>query len=281
VPLISVTGDFTEGHCWPPTQALASINTNVFVNGINAVVVGDVFPPHPGNCGDAGPHPVPTIAGSTSVFINGIPVVRDGDPLGCGDTVDSAGIFNNSVFCEGGGLGPAVNISGTTFTTGFAIDYANIDLQYQSIFSLKRKVTIVRDIFGNIISTNFNSWCPTEPIEPNYRIPIVEEDTGRVFYSYKNIGAPDLPEYANPYLRQPIRLTFTLLEGLPAGMSFDTATGRISGVPSFSQPLVQYVDPEGDGIVRTARVAATGGSAAIRSKVSSIRFISSNVTECT
>ena len=60
---------------------------SVYVNGALAVVLGDPVTPH-----GPGLHGAPFMAeASSSVFINGIPVCREGDAANCGHTASGSG----------------------------------------------------------------------------------------------------------------------------------------------------------------------------------------------
>lgn len=76
-------GDITEGHCFPP-RGSDTASSDVLVNGIPVVTVGDHYPAH--TCGTE-THDGVLAAGSSSVFVNGKPVGRVGDPVSCGDKV--------------------------------------------------------------------------------------------------------------------------------------------------------------------------------------------------
>jgi uncharacterized Zn-binding protein involved in type VI secretion len=91
--IVKIT-DLTQGHTAPPTAIQSYSIFNVIVNGVSPVVVGDSYMPHPNPGSDV--HPVYAIVGSPTVFINGIPVVREGDPLSCGDI---AAVQAGNVFC--------------------------------------------------------------------------------------------------------------------------------------------------------------------------------------
>lgn len=91
--IVKVT-DITQGHSAPPTAIQSYSILNVFVDGVNPVVVGDSYIPHSNPGSDV--HPVYAIVGSPTVFINNIPVVREGDQLSCGDT---AAVQVGTVFC--------------------------------------------------------------------------------------------------------------------------------------------------------------------------------------
>ena len=60
--------------------ALREGSSNVFVNGKEAVRVGDAVTPH-----GIGPHASPVMSeGSSTVFVNGIALCRAGDAASCG-----------------------------------------------------------------------------------------------------------------------------------------------------------------------------------------------------
>lgn len=83
-------GDKSTGHgAWGPNVPVKA-STNVFVNGIGAVRLGDDYAPHKG----PSTHPEKALSGAT-VFVNGKPVHRTGDPCSCGDT---AGMGSANVF---------------------------------------------------------------------------------------------------------------------------------------------------------------------------------------
>ena len=57
--------------------------STVYCNGSLVAVIGDAVAGH-----GSSPHDAPTLsAGSSTVFINGIGVCRQGDPATCGDTI--------------------------------------------------------------------------------------------------------------------------------------------------------------------------------------------------
>jgi uncharacterized Zn-binding protein involved in type VI secretion len=91
MPRVVKIGDPSRGHCWPPTVPNPAVagRANVLANNLQIVAVGDSYFPHPGPCGKVPPHPVAVAAGSPTVFIGGRAVLRDGDPLACGDTAKS------------------------------------------------------------------------------------------------------------------------------------------------------------------------------------------------
>lgn len=83
--VIRATLDFSLGHCWPPAPAIQG-SPNVFVNNLPVVRVGDLYPTHPGSCGDNPPHLMgPALTGSPNIFVNNMPLHRAGDLISCGD----------------------------------------------------------------------------------------------------------------------------------------------------------------------------------------------------
>lgn len=82
MPAATRIGDADIPHCSGMVRAQGS--PNVFVNAIPWSCMGDVNTPHK-LPGDPCPiHSAPLAAGSTSVFVNGRPAGRIGDPIaGC------------------------------------------------------------------------------------------------------------------------------------------------------------------------------------------------------
>lgn len=77
-------GDGTTGHdCFPPTT-LGSASSNVLINGIGAVKVGDSIIPH--CCPGSGCHGGTQASGSGNVMTNGNAQARVGDSISCGDS---------------------------------------------------------------------------------------------------------------------------------------------------------------------------------------------------
>ncbi len=85
MPAVTRLGDVCTGHgCFPPRPSISS-SSNVFVNGIPVVRVGDDYAPH--GCSNCRPHPGKLASGSATVFVNGRPVGRVGDAVSCGSFV--------------------------------------------------------------------------------------------------------------------------------------------------------------------------------------------------
>lgn len=88
-------GASSTGHiCYPPTN-LTTSSKNVYVNGILAGRVGDVFAPH--SCPGTDPPPPhlvrPISQGPLNVYFNMRPPGRIGDQIACGDRI-AQGSFN-------------------------------------------------------------------------------------------------------------------------------------------------------------------------------------------
>lgn len=76
-------GDLASGHgCWPEHPSIEA-SSDVFVNGIPVVRVGDAYQPH--TCVTT--HGGSLATGSSTVFVNGKPIGRIGDLVSCGSTV--------------------------------------------------------------------------------------------------------------------------------------------------------------------------------------------------
>lgn len=93
MPAAHRQGDMSSQHAchFKPTPAIGG-SQNVFINGHAAMRVSDQYLPHICIECDAGraigPHPSILMKGSSSVFINNLPAVRNGDSTNCGATAD-------------------------------------------------------------------------------------------------------------------------------------------------------------------------------------------------
>lgn len=95
MPAIVREGDICTGHgCWPPRPAISSSKT-VFSDGRGVVRKGDRYAVHCKPCGkNPACHDSFVTEGSSSVFVDGIPVARVGDPIACG-SLCSTGSLNS------------------------------------------------------------------------------------------------------------------------------------------------------------------------------------------
>lgn len=80
---IRIGVDPSKGHCYPPKPCLNGSN-NVLINGIGAVRVGDNYN-QTHKCGKNSHSMGIAAEGSSTVYINGKPVHRNGDLINCGD----------------------------------------------------------------------------------------------------------------------------------------------------------------------------------------------------
>lgn len=199
MPRVIKFGDLTIGTHGERTTVPIPTVTDVTIDGIAPIVVGDQFLPHTLPL----PHPVIAIIGSPSVFINGKPVVRDGDPTSCGDITDT---LYGTVFCNGGGLGGPGAGGDPNQTTGFRIGPPN--LIYPASIPVRIYYTL-NVTTGNrlFIRSELETTNPTDA----YTI-LTEEQTNAQYLNYpgqpltSESGAEDLPEYASETYRLPIAI---------------------------------------------------------------------------
>ena len=253
MPLIVKDGDPTQGHGWPSIPLKATSQSSVKVDGAFAVVVGDSSQPGnhagcgPGGCDDSPDHPVVTVAGSPTVFIEGIAVVRDADPLGCGDVADTP---PNTVFADGLGNQPLIQpeLAPSSFET---IGYFVRSINSSYNVTLNGRIDTQTVVSGGRIRTRefWNSWRP-QALAPQpsngFRITLVEEGSGETFTSFQGIGAPNLPEAATPVFKEPLdnAVSYQVLAG-PFSVN---NSGALILNPSF----VPGRDPnDDDKLVRT------------------------------
>ncbi len=84
MPGVARLGDICSGHgCWPP-RPNDQASPDVYVNSINTHRESDHWIIH---CCDDDCHDGALSRGSSTVFINGLPVARIGDPVSCGSSV--------------------------------------------------------------------------------------------------------------------------------------------------------------------------------------------------
>ena len=120
MPAAARLGDYCTGHgCWPPRTG-ARASPNVYINGIQAHRLKDLWNVH--CCPTDGCHPGEVASGSATVFINGRPAARIGDSISCGSYI-AMGSPNVSIGSQSrgrGGYGASSLIDGAL---GFAEDY--------------------------------------------------------------------------------------------------------------------------------------------------------------
>ena len=95
MPAVTRKGDICTGHgCFPPRPSVEG-SGNVFVNGIPVHRQGDRWSVH---CCDKSCHDGSLSSGSSSVYANGKQVGRIGDPVSCGSAVAEG---SDNVFAGG------------------------------------------------------------------------------------------------------------------------------------------------------------------------------------
>jgi len=85
MPKVTRLGDVCTGHGCFPSRPSVQGSQNVFVNGIPVIRLGDPYAAH--GCAVCVPHGAVLQAGSTMVMVNNRPIGRVGDPLSCGSLV--------------------------------------------------------------------------------------------------------------------------------------------------------------------------------------------------
>jgi len=88
--------DLSQGHCYSPRVCLTG-SDNVFVEGLSVVraLLDDYGQTH--SCGHSHHSMGPGVQGSPNVFVNGMPIHRNGDLIQCGDR---GGNGSTTVFCN-------------------------------------------------------------------------------------------------------------------------------------------------------------------------------------
>ena len=93
MPAVTRLGDACTGHGeWPPRPS-SSASPNVYVNGIPVHRQGDSWATHCNPVPEC--HTSTLAAGSSTVYANGLQLGRVGDPVACGSAVaaGSANVF--------------------------------------------------------------------------------------------------------------------------------------------------------------------------------------------
>jgi len=90
--------DVCSGHDACPARKAIEGSPDVFLEGHAVVRLGDLWETH--GCPAHSPHKGKVIQASDEVTVNGLPVVRVGDPLDCGSKVKTG----SDLLYAGGGL---------------------------------------------------------------------------------------------------------------------------------------------------------------------------------
>lgn len=92
MPFAAKLGDKGTKHDGYHETAITAGSPTVFVNGLPAARLGDPLTAH--SKPDHPPHPRKIATGSATVFIDGLPAARAGDAIDCGGVVASVGTVN-------------------------------------------------------------------------------------------------------------------------------------------------------------------------------------------
>jgi len=255
MPLIVRQGDETQGHCWSKAP-LGATQTNVTVHGSPVVRLGDQATGgvHPLTCNHGTTaalpnHVVQCAQGSPNVFVEGISVVRDADPMACGDAADTpTGVF---VTANGGGnasiIFPNANpaaISELEFGLE-TLSYVVMGITDSYSFNLEGKIKYTYNSFGLVDGEEWEYWTPTalEPKNPNgFVVTLSEEDpdgggplVSRTFNSLRGVGAPDLPSVAPQIYKDPLDqfVSYVMISG---PFTIDPSSGAVTLNPNFVPP---------------------------------------------
>jgi len=234
MPRVIRKDTLTFGHspnCFPPTLP-TPLKEDVHANGSPVVRVGDPFLPH--GCVDLASHPPMAIIGSPTVFVGGQPIVRDFDPLSCGDIAHA---IDGTVFSDGGGgFGALTEPDDPLQSFGFVVEPPSIS------YSNNINVTVryIRNSSGNLIRVEFTEVDPIRPSEAYTKL--TSEQTGEQFFNRP--GSPitsqagaSIPGQRIPRIfTDPIPISNFRVRGgdqtLWPGIFVNSLTGEIYGTPT-------------------------------------------------
>lgn len=92
MPLAAKLNDKGTQHDGYRETMITAGSPSVFIDGLPAARQGDPLTPH--DKPEHPPHPRKIAGGSSSVFIDGIPAARTGDVVDCGGVVIGSGTVN-------------------------------------------------------------------------------------------------------------------------------------------------------------------------------------------
>lgn len=220
--VIRIGVDLSQGHVWTPTICDKPSNKRtVFANGIQVAAVGDLYnvgmhippplqPPHYGMF---------AAGGSNNVFIDGLPVHRDGDMISCGDVADNG---STDVFANGGGAGSKKDPGETIGYTARAPI-----ISYDSVINIPY---VVERETGTYLR-----GCPVNIGPLDVYTPLEEEETNSLYKNYPGMpltqrSGADLPSYAPQAFKAPIKISsLSIDKPLPDGIKFNSPNGVIYG----------------------------------------------------
>ncbi len=213
--VIRALTDLSQGHCFNPTFSLAG-SLDVKINSFPAVRMTDNYG-QKHYCGLADHDMGPAIEGSPNVFVNGLPIHRDGDKISCGDVADngSPDVFANEL---GTGLP-----SDPGNIVGYTVSPSRLIYPFDEI-------TVYNLIDGTVCKNFYVEGSHTGGVYPflgDLFTPLVEEDTGNLTKTY------DVP------------VEVTIFPDLPQGITLDLITGNLiinNNAVSFSPKTIYTVE---------------------------------------
>ncbi|MBA2998562.1 type VI secretion system PAAR protein [Salmonella enterica subsp. salamae serovar 3,10:b:e,n,x] len=92
MPIAARLNDTGTRHDGYYETVIIAASPTVFINGLPAARMGDPLTPHAKP--EHPPHPRKIAGGSSTVFIDGLPAARTGDAVDCGGVVTGSGKVN-------------------------------------------------------------------------------------------------------------------------------------------------------------------------------------------
>lgn len=219
--------DMAQSHGFGPLGVVISTNAvKTFANNILIAAIGDPYTIT--HCIPLFCHPMGTaMMGSPDVLVEGIPVHRDGDLIGCGTVADNG---SPDVFADsGGGGGSGGSGDGGGLPEGDTIGYVPgvpiVEYLGESIGASGSGGTVLTDIYPwNGVQDE--GWTPIHEEEE----PSVSSSPGpEVGKNYPSIGISPPNSELPAYWQDPIPLEYESEEPLPPGLSLNSSSGRIYG----------------------------------------------------
>jgi len=251
MPKVIRLSDKAQYHGYTPLTSPLLGSTNVITNGEDTARLYDPYDPpthciyHPSHthCHAVGE----AVQGSPNVYVNDLPVHRDGDRISCNTVADngSPNVFANSK--DGTSPNPDIGGDATDDTQGFSAGIPHV-VYDPSIF------------VGHV-----NDWGD---LNPRY-VDVTPQDglyiTGytnvyaevAVYRNYDEVGlVGNFPYYTPPDLVAPIDLTYESF-GSMHNLTLDPDTGRIYGCPTSTgfiriRPRHHIYDDVEDNVPGTA-----------------------------
>lgn len=210
--------DMAQSHGFGPLGVVISTNAvKTFANNILIAAIGDPYTPS--HCISSSCHPMGTaMMGSPDVFVETIPVHRDGDLIGCGTVADNG---SPDVFADSGGGGGG-GVPGED-TVGYVPGVPIVEYLGESIGASGPSGTVLTDIYPwNGVQDE--GWTPIHEEDPT------DQTIGPVIgNNYPSIGIFPPNSELPAYWQDPIPLEYESEADMPPGLSLNSSSGRIYG----------------------------------------------------